>query len=175
MGDLKIDNVLIDTLNVHYICMEYSNANLVNTPQPTTPTKLYNFIGLARTLITLLSIYVFSGKGVAQAITFLVCNLGFLALTFMNKEKLVHKNLVMVREYLFLLWSILILVNAYDDLNPIWGLTSFWVISISCIVFKFLIMLIEMIIYLDVVMTSMFRSQILKHKKEEIHITEKYV
>ncbi len=131
--------------------MEYSGANLKIKPQAEKMTKAYNFLGLTRVIIVLASIYAFPKKGLIQALIFFVYNLAYLMLTIYISDKLVYKGLILVREYTFLFWSIFIMVNASDDLNPMWDIMSFWIISWISLALKTLIMIIEMIIFLDVI------------------------
>ena len=80
-----------------------------------------------------------------------------------------------MREYSLFIWSILILVNAYDDVSPVWDITSFWVITWISIGLKSLIMLVEILMFLDVIRIALLRNQVLNSYKQEVLHEENYV
>ena len=114
----QVNDLTVDTLSVYYICTEYSAANM-NKDYTKSPTaKLYNFLVLIRTVIVLLVVLFLEDNRVIQAWIFLVVNFIYLLTTQLISEHLEFNVLTTIKEILFFTWSIIILVNAYDDIQP---------------------------------------------------------
>lgn len=53
-------------------------------------------------------------------------------------------KIYLIEELLITVWSVILIITAYDDMNPWWGLTSFWVFTIFELCSYILIMLMEL-------------------------------
>lgn len=84
------------------------------------------------------------------------------------------KALVTVREVLFLLWSAIILLNALDDVKPRIDLFMFWILSLLTLILRFIIMAIEIVIFVKVLSKSFLKKMILDFKKSDLTISEMY-
>ena len=93
----------------------------------------------------------------------------------MVAEHLEFKLSTTIKEILFLVWAIIIVINAHDDISPTWDLTTFWVLSILTIVCRFFIMAIEMSVFLTVVKNACIKNSLLNYKKDDIRVEEAYV
>jgi hypothetical protein len=137
--------------------------------------KIYNFLGLARTLFTILIIYWLKFDRRIQAWSFFAFNAVYLVFSTLISEHLEYKGAVLFKEFMFFLWSVIIVINAHDDINPQWNLFVFWVLSILTIVFRFFIMMIEFYIYAQVIKKACIKNSLLNYKKDDIKQEEDYV
>jgi hypothetical protein len=96
-------------------------------------------------------------------------------MTLLISNHLEFKFLVLIKELFFFLWGIIVVINAHDDLAPSWDLFTFWIMSLLTIAFRFLIMFIELIIFLAVVKNACIKNSLLNYKKDDIRVEEAYV
>lgn len=175
LNEPPLQNISVDTLSVYYMCVEYSAANMKKDYNKSSIAKIYNFLGLTRTLTVLLLVYWVDFSRIIQAWSFLTFNMIYLVLTMIVGDLLEFKGLVMFKELLFFLWSVIIVINAHDDISPTWELFIFWIFSLLTIIFRFLIMMIEIIIFIQVIQKACVKNSILNYKKNDIRVEESYV
>lgn len=157
------------------MCMEYSAANMNQDYNKNSIAKIYNVLGLIRVFLVMVLIYWLNFSRLTQAWSFFGFNLVYLILTLIVSDHLEFKGLVLLKEFLFFLWSILIVLNAHDDLYPFWDLFVFWIISLLTIFFRFIIMAIEMVIFLQVIKKACIKNSLLNYKKDDIRVEELYI
>lgn len=143
-----------DTLTVEYICREFSAGNMLKQYETSALAKIYNILAFGRTFVVVLLVCLLANQGLYQSWALLAINFVFLVLTMMVGQSLEFRVLVMVREVIFLFWSIMIVLNAIDDRKPKANLFFFWIISLLTLTFRFIIMVIELVIFVKVVQKS---------------------
>jgi hypothetical protein len=114
-----------------------------NLNPPTALSKSYHPLLFLRFLGLVCVILFLDGERRWQTWYFLAINLVYFLLTLSNMSHFLFPKIYLAEELLILVWSVILVLNAYDDINPWWGLNSFWIFSMFEMCSYVLIMLLE--------------------------------
>ena len=94
---------------------------------------------------------------VLEAWIILGINFAFLAICVLISNFLKHKVIYLCEELLMTLWSVEMLVNAYDDIEPRFGLEAFWLFSVVYVFCLTFVMFFETVLVL-IHLNTIFRD-----------------
>lgn len=154
-------------LEINNIINEYFSAHLSQNYSENFFARLYHILFIVRCYIILILLFMFENSRRTQAWIFFITNFVIIGFSVLSLKYFTFKILYIGQDSLYLLWSLILVINAHDDVNPSWGLTSFWIFSFIILISRFLIMLIDIYLLLFVLYAH-FHPEI-ENKKEEIN------
>jgi len=135
-------------LDFNNICQEFVGSYMGPNFHTSILAKLFHVTLLFRGLIIGCLICFVDDYRRIQAWSIFGLNTFIFLLTLPVGVHFEFRGLYIFQEFLYFLWGGLLVVNAHDDINPVWGLPVFWGISVTVLLCRFFIMLIDIYLIL---------------------------
>jgi len=130
-------------LRLGNICAEANGAFMRESWFVHTPSRLYMMYLPLRTFITVLLVIFLDFDRVIQAWILLLITIPGLICIILAIPHLKFKHFSIIQEVCWILWMLIVVINAHDDIEPTWELSAFWIFSIIEILCRLIIMLTE--------------------------------
>lgn len=144
-------------LEIRLISKDYESVFVHSSYINNFSARHYNMLFYLKCIfIVFISVFL-NGKRIIQASIFFCFQVVMFMMVISFNHLSKKRVTVFTQEFSFLLWSMILLAVAYDDVHPYWDLLSTQVFSISLIVLRELVFILEFFLWFDHV-TGLFNN-----------------
>lgn len=161
-------------LDLSFICTELSSSFMRSDYFTSFIAKTFHFSYFLRPFIILVLIFWLKDSPKIQSWIFLMVNFIYFLRLLIIGDLLYHRVVFFLREIFFLVLGILIVINAYDDEHPFWSIKSFVCFSLTYLVSREGLMLLEIYIFYLNISKAITRTRQTRIVKQQQLLFESY-